>query len=167
MEALELANKTAIFEKLAGLRVINETIRCNDLIELVSTAISRDKRLINSYSSEQMVTRLVSTNGVLRSCRMFTVAGIERYVHEGRLYSYKNVCKYFGLTPINPLIGQLRKCMVGDQYNTKKVLKWLFDRRKQASELDTIISRDKLLTWLAPYKADLNCDKFTVLTEQS
>lgn len=165
MDDLQLANKTDVFEKLANLVVVRETIRCNDLIDAISTSVSRDKRLINNYTPEQMIKHDVQVGNTLRSCRMFTMEGIKRYVHEGKIYSYKNVCEYFGLSPIDPLIAEMDKCKVpgSETFMTKKMLKWLFDKRKQTKELKSTVSLDKLRQWLVPYKNQINSDKYKLL----
>jgi hypothetical protein len=149
MEDFALINKEAIFDKLSSLRVFEETIKCNDLIDAISTAISRDKRIISKYTVDEMITMKVDVKGTLRNCRMFTDIGIARYIQEGKIYAYENVCEYFGVEPRNPYDKQVDDCLDEEGvFDTKKILNWLYGRRKQDRSMGLKITVDKLIKWL-------------------
>jgi len=150
MQKLKNINRDAIFEKLANLKVIENTIQCNALINAISTAVSRDKKLINNYSQNEVIVSLIKTdNNKLRYCRMFTVDGIKRYVHEGKIYSYLNVCEYFGIKPIDKLAVELKKCMTDNGlFITIKILRWLFETQKRTTKLPKKTSYEKLIEWI-------------------
>jgi len=166
MDELKEANKDAIYEKLANLRVVEETIRCNDLIEAISTSVSRDKRLINTYKPNELCRRKVIVGNTLRNCRMFTLAGIHRYIQEGKIYSYENVCEYFGLEPADPLLDEMYACLnEQDLFITKKILKWLFGKRKQCKELGITVDHVTLLDWMANYVDEIPAEKYKLVSE--
>jgi hypothetical protein len=166
MDVLIIANRDAIFKKLARLRVVEESICCNDLIDAISTSVSRDKRLINSYNISEMTRRKIMVHGTLRMCRMFTMAGIARYIQEGKVYGYENVCEYFGIVPINPLLTEMYNCLnKKDLFITQKVLKWVFGKRKQTNELGVTVSHLELVEWLKNYTDKIADDKYKLITE--
>jgi hypothetical protein len=144
MDKLLSINKSAISNKLDKVKRIkykngNTLYSCNDMIEFLSESKSRDKRLINDYTKEQVVVRNIDVSGVLRACRFFTILGIERYLNEGKIYSYSNACAYFFIPVKNKKHEQysleLTKCQVGNKYDTKKLLRWLFEKRKSIKSL--------------------------------
>jgi nitrite reductase/ring-hydroxylating ferredoxin subunit len=149
MEDLALINKEAIFDKLSSLKIFEETIRCSDLIDAISISISRDKRIISKYTLDEMIIMKVDVEGTLRNCRMFTDIGIARYIQEGKIYAYENVCEYFGVETVNPYDEQVVKCLDGEGvFNTKKILNWLYGRRKKDKSAGLSMTFDKLIEWL-------------------
>lgn len=166
MDKLSELNRNAIFEKLSNLPVIENTIRCNDLIDAISTAKERDKRLINNYTKEEMITMKVLVNGKIKNCRMFTELGIARYVQEGKIYSYENVCQYFEIPIKNPFDQEIKKCFEGKQFNTKKILKWLYEKRKQDKNLPELIEPKQFVIWLKQVKKSAKKSDMNQLKKQ-
>lgn len=125
-------------------------ISCNDLINLVSLMPVRDKRLINKFnrSTEVQTADLKLSVGV-RKCRAFTVDGIKRYLNEGRIKSYENVCAFFGVTPKDMLAEELEnKKLPGNKFNTDWILRWLFGKRKKAQILGKTALATDIAAWL-------------------
>lgn len=151
-------NKKTIFDKLDKIPVYDGYIKCNDLFDAISTAIIRDKRLINSYNGEdskysEVVRKMIPVGKTKRKCRCFTTRGIARYIHEGKLINYKTVCEYYGVEPIDREIEILRKMLIKDDvFDTKKILKWLFGKRKQIKQLGKTININVLCIWLNKYE---------------
>ena len=141
-------------------------IQCNEIINAISTSVARDKRIINGYSKDEMVTQKIKVNGVLRNCRMFTIQGIERYIQEGNIYSYENVCEYFGVDTLDPKNKEIIKYMdKKNKFITKKILKWLFGKRKQDKSLGKSIKYDELVEWMKDYEDDIDDDKYKFVME--
>lgn len=151
-------NKKTIFDKLDKIPVYDGYIKCNDLFDAISTAIIRDKRLINSYNGEdskysEVVRKMIPVGKTKRKCRCFTTRGIARYIHEGKLINYKTVCEYYRVEPIDREIEILRKMLIKDDvFDTKKILKWLFGKRKQIKQLGKTININVLCIWLNKYE---------------
>ena len=127
--------------------------KCNDIITAISNSVERDKRLINEYEQDEIIVRSTRTNGTLRKCRFFTVKGLERYVHEGKIYSYVNVCEYFNFIPKDKQHDKWKeevdKCRQANEFITKKILKWVCEKRKIAKELGNVVNATALIKWLA------------------
>lgn len=145
-------NKQELFKQLNSLTKFNNMYRCNDIIELVSQSVARDKRLISDYNKEDEITCCkVPVDGVIRLCRFFTRKGLTRYIHDGKLYNYKNVCCYFEITPKNKSVKFIQRCVSSNNplmFDKKKILKWLFSRRKATKRLPDQVSYAELSTWL-------------------
>lgn len=125
----------------------------DDIIDILSEKKIRDTRLINNFTEDEIVVIGVKTK-VLRLRRFFTLKGIKRYLLEGKLFNVDNAYKYFNLENKNLeilIMRQIEKCVVNKKeltFNTKKTLKWLFEKRKQISAFDEIIDCRILLDWL-------------------
>jgi hypothetical protein len=146
------------------------------VIEALSEAKIRDKRLINDYTSEEIVVRKVPTGNSTKQCRCFTTQGISRYVHEGRIYSYRNVCEYFALEPRDRIEEDFWKHMVlGDSVTIdektneftptaqtviqkKEFLRWIFDKRKLLSAMPDELTLEEAARFIEKYP-DINEEK--------
>jgi hypothetical protein len=155
MNKMKEINRMVVYSKLDNIHIYHNHIRCNDIIETLSEAKSRDKRLINDWGETEIIIRSVDVDGTLRKCRMFTPLGVIKYVHVGKIYSYVNVCNYFKTEPINKKNLELLKCMNKDKiFETKKILKWLFERRKQTKTLGKTVELNQLKKWINDYEFD-------------
>lgn len=149
-------NKKGIFDKLSKIRTIkiNQLVYylCNDVIDILSESPVRDKRLINDYESDEVVIRKKYINNVLRECRFFTIKGIERYLYEGKVFNYKNACDYFGVNVKNKQYekwkADIDKILISGVFQTKTILKWLYEKRKSIKTLGEQISTSDLIKWL-------------------
>jgi hypothetical protein len=147
-DLLEL-NKQGLFEDLDELTRINNTdIKCNDLIELLSTAQVRDKRLINKYSDDEIYTKMIKTGKYKRKCRIFTPKGIERYLHEGKLFNYENTCAYFSVKPKDKELKIVKQLVKDGEVLIKKTLKWLYGKRKSIKWLGDTQPIEEFISWL-------------------
>ena len=88
-------NKTGLHSKLKKAVVIDGCYKANDIIGVLSNNIERDKRLINDYEEDEVVVKKTKCGHYMRSARFFTQKGIERYLSEGKLFSYENACLFF------------------------------------------------------------------------
>lgn len=142
---LEL-NKTTLHNKIAQVQNIKSNLyAANDLIDVLSTQKERDKRMINDYSEDEVTLRIVRRDGLLRKIRFFTLAGIARYLTEGKIYAYRDACAYFNTTPID-----LEEKSIADEllamktstgtYKTTQLLKWLFGKRKMCKALGEYVT---------------------------
>jgi hypothetical protein len=153
LDAYEL-NQQVLFSKLDRIpKIDNVYVRCNDLIDVVSDAKIRDKRLINDYGSDLVIIKKIKVKGVLRECRCFTRMGLETYIHNGKLYDYKNVCAYYQVTMKDFIADELKSLVVEEEddevyFNTKQILKWLFEKRKSDKSLGDKISMTDLREWI-------------------
>ena len=139
-ETLLDINRRAIHAKLD--RVYKKKIGentyylANGLISSVSEAIARDKRLINNYTDHEVIILMHQS----KNCRFLTESGVKRYIHDGKIYSYANVCSYFGIAPQDKKelekIAKFNKCKDGDRYVTSMILKFIYGKRKQISGLN-------------------------------
>lgn len=157
MDHLLAVNKQAINKKLDAVKRVNDNscilYNCNDIIDALSDAKVRDKRLINDYGKEYVLVRSIKIKNVSRACRFFTLKGIERYLNEGKIYSYKNACEYFSISDRNKQHDkykeQLEKCKESEEYyNTKKILKWLYEKRKSIKALGETTTIKNLLEYI-------------------
>ena len=160
-------NRLAIFAKLDKVRKkeIKATVYylCNDVIDAISDAKPRDKRIINEYSDDEVTTFNCNIDGMIRVCRFFSYKGICRYVHTGHVYSYVNVCKYFKLEPIDKKDLAMKKevemCKEDGVYITKKILQWICDKRKSDKTLGDKVDKAALLEWIKLNSDSVNQDK--------
>lgn len=172
MDALLELNKQGLFSRLAKVRHTDEFYVANELIDVLSERKERDKRLVNDYSKDEIQTCKIRRPSGLKTVRMLTKKGIERYLHEGKLFDYKNACSYFSVTPVDKttlaFTEELRSFMTSEDdagtYNTKKILKWLFDKRKSCVVLgnDTTIEN---VVKIFGSRQDANQDKLRFLKE--
>ncbi len=179
MNDLLALNQKAIFDKIKQIRQIqNKYFVCNDFIDRLSETPGRDKALINTYTGNEIILFKLKRRGGLRVVRCFTLAGINKFIHEGNLYSYTNVCKYFNVEPLDKKkikeLDTLKKCLVIEQqhnvdpsqqnqivdpmphpinpsqqsYNVKKLLRWTFQKRKSVVSLGQEIKLFEYIRWL-------------------
>ncbi len=145
-------NKATLFKKLDLVRKVQTTYMANDLIDVVSESPARDKRMINNYLDDEIMNRRIECKGYLRITRFFTMKGIARYVLEGKLFNYKNVCEYFKIPVIDLNKKKLKEELVSmqleDAYDVKKVLKWLFEKRKSVKSLGEYAGILDIYKWL-------------------
>lgn len=162
MNELIQLNKNAIYDKLKNVHKIADNYVANDLIDAVSTHKERDKKLINGWGEDEVFIQKTVRGNSMRLVRLFTMKGIARYLQEGKVYSYENLCKYFNIQPIDKELEKLKKELNnikagngdnikdgdGDTYQTNKILKWLFESRVQAKSLGSHTTKEKLTEWL-------------------
>lgn len=152
IESLLDYNKQVLHEKIRNVKIIRNTYRANDLIDVLSSAPDRDKRLISCYENDEVLIRRTQCKGVLRMTRFLTLKGITRYLHEGKVFSYKNACSYFHVEPRDlekeKLQKELQLYKIDDKYNTKKILRWLFEKRKSAKLLGDICTINQLVEYI-------------------
>lgn len=153
MEALLELNKQGLHTRLAKVQHVKDLYVASDLIDTLSNQKERDRRLINDYSEDELKTYKIQRPGGLKTVRMLTKKGIERYLHEGKLFDYNNACSYFSVIPIDKVkqgyIADLESFLSNTnttkkdnvkkdtikKYDTKKLLKWLFGKRKMCKAL--------------------------------
>ena len=153
IESLLDYNKQALYDKIRSVKVIRNTYRANDLIDVLSSAPDRDKRIIADYEKDEVLIRRTQCKGVLRMTRFFTLKGVTRYLHEGKVFSYKNACSFFGITPKDLEKEKLEKELANykeedGNYNTKRLLRWLFEKRKSAKVLGESCSIEKIIEFV-------------------
>jgi hypothetical protein len=137
---LEL-NKNVLHDKLSKLKKYNDLYVAKDLIDILSDQKERDTRVINEFTDEEIKVHTVRRKSGLKSVRLFTAKGIERYLHEGKLFDYQNACSYFNV-PAKDKVAESYSAFLSEiydsttkKYNTKKILKWLFEKRKMCKSL--------------------------------
>ena len=156
LDSILLYNYKAIEKKLFNLKKYrNNCIRCNDFIETFSTSISRDKRIINGWDAEYLIVDKILLNGRFNKCRLFTPKGLIKYIHAGHVYCYETLCALHKTKPIDPNIQYLQRiAQIKDgepAFKTSIILKWIFGKRKQDSQLSRFITISKLLEYLKKY----------------
>jgi nitrite reductase/ring-hydroxylating ferredoxin subunit len=161
MDAILEFNRNGLSEKINNLNIVDECYPANDLIEILSNAKERDKKLINGYSETEVIIKKVERNKLIRSVRYFTKSGVARYLHEGKLFNYKNACAHFGVIPIDLDIVEYKKQLaryetVDGRYKVAPVLKWLYGKRKSCKALGEIATKEEILEFVS--KADTNAD---------
>lgn len=143
-------NKTALHTKLKNqVQKIGDLHVTNDIIDALSNQKERDRRLVNDYTEDEIKTYTIKRTSGLKSVRMFTKKGLERYVHEGKLYDYANACRYFNIPPINQQTIEYNKFLESiesdKKYKTNSLLKWLFGKRKMCKALGEYCTIDEIL----------------------
>jgi hypothetical protein len=157
MEKLIELNKSHISAKLDAAKHLDDYV-ANDVIVAVSSSIERDKRIINDFGKDELYVKSIVRNGLCRSVRLFTKKGIERYVKIGKIFDYKNVCKYFDIVPEDKEKAEFQQQLErikkkGELYYTSHILKWLFEKRKQNKILGEYCSITSILFYYSknPY----------------
>jgi hypothetical protein len=169
-------NVTSLHNKIAAVKNIRGTYRANDLIDVVSESPERDKRLINSYATDEVMIRRIKCKGYLRTTRFFTKKGIARYVVEGKLFNYKNVCAFFGIEPrdlerekLEQELADLQDDDDPNLYDVKKVLRWLFEKRKSNKALGEHADLVAIYGWINTLDDDekdiINATKLAIISE--
>lgn len=152
MNELKQLNRDAIHEKLKTVHKIVDNYVANDLIDAISTHKERDKRMINNWEDDEVFIQKTVRGTSMRLVRLFTLKGIARYLREGKVYSYENLCDYFNVQAIDKELEQFKKELEtiknDDTYHTNKILKWLFESRVQAKALGAYTTKEKLSKWL-------------------
>ena len=140
-QSLLQANKLALFAKLDTVQKINDLYVANDVIDVLSGQPTRDKRIISTYSEEEVKIFTVKRATGLKALRFFTKQGLVRYLHEGKITSYVNACDYFGVAPLDKKSIEFAKYLSAiydpdvNKYKTSIILRWLFNKRKMCKEL--------------------------------
>ncbi len=155
MEALLAHNKKALFAKLDAVPRIDDNICAVDLIKAVSDRVECDRRYIHKFTPDQML--------VLKNKRYLTVEGTKRYIHEGHLFAYATVCEYFKVEPVLPYKEELAGLKKEGGYDTKRILRWLYDRRKYSSKLDPCITLKELVLFATNVAPDCNGEKLAYI----
>ena len=156
MDKLHEINYLAIAEDLDTIEpVIGDDIRCDDLINLVSASIESDKRLINSFTKLEVYTDFIEVGNVLRRCRIFTPAGVCRYISEGKISGYRYVCEYYSIEAEDKVLKKLNSYIINNHFITSKILKWLFQKRKRFKCFGKTVSVKNLIEWVKSYNGDM------------
>ena len=144
MESLLLLNKQATFAKLQNIQCVNGLYVANDIIDVLSDQRNTDRTMLNSYTEDEIRVYKIHRKSGTRLVRLFTIKGLARYLHEGKIYAYETACEYFGVQPIDRAkaryeveLSSMRCTKICDttKYDTKKILKWLFNKRKSCKAL--------------------------------
>ena len=152
MEAFLELNKQVLHTRITTVQHVKDLYVASDLIDVLSNQKERDRRIINDYAEDEIKIYKIQRPGGLKTVRMFTKKGIERYLHEGKLYDYQNACSYFSVIPVdkvrqgyqtdlesfsinNNSDATQEKKYGTKKYDTKKLLKWLFGKRKMCKSL--------------------------------
>ena len=146
-------NKQAIYAKLSHINT--KTYKditlylANDIIKAISTSIYRDKHLINTY--DKKLIHVLLHEGKYR--RYLTLEGVKKYIHEGKIYSYENVCSYFKELPRDKQrdknVNYINKCIVSMEpitFKTSLILKFIYGRRKKLQHLHDTCTKDDLIS---------------------
>lgn len=152
LDDLIAENKAALFERLDSVKKIKECWIAKELIEIISNSIERDRRLINDFDADEINTALCPERK--KHVRVLTKKGVERLVHNGKLFDYQTVCEYFKITPqdkdFDSFVDEFKKCAVSSGKNTglfktSRILKLLFKKRKFCKKLGAYTTIDKIL----------------------
>ena len=143
-------NRKELFRKINKIKVRFGGVRkCDDVIKALSSSVVSDKRLINGYTKAEVKLIGIQGKSGLRICRAFTNKGIRRYIHEGKIIDYQNACAYFGEKPLDKELEKVRKYLGNDsKFNTRQILKWAYEKRKQDKTLGVRISCEELIEYL-------------------
>ena len=163
MDRLHEINYLAIANELDEIKtVVGENVRCDDLINIVSSSVESDKRLISDFTELEVYTDFIEVKNVLRKCRIFTPAGIKRYILEGKISGYQYVCRYYSIDAEDKVLKQLNSYLSNGYFTTSKILKWLFQKRKRFRRFDKLVSVEDLVEWVNEYEMDdmVNKDVF-------
>lgn len=156
-------NKYCLYKKLESVEKNENCYKANELINILSINKERDKKLIGNYNKNEVVIKKTNCYGYNRNTRFLTQKGIARYLHEGKIFSYENACKYFNVKPkdldVEKWNLQLEKLKTDDEkdmnkYKTNLLLKWLFEKRKSCKNLGTVVSIESLLEWISNSKLE-------------
>jgi hypothetical protein len=175
MDKLLDYNRQALFEKLRQVQVIDGTYKVNDIIDCLSSNKERDRRYVNKFEEDEIVIKNIKSKGYIRKVRFFTIRGIERYLNEGKVFSYKNACEFFKIAPRDLVeekeLDLLKTMYDSDIFQTKQILKWIFEKRKQIKKLGETCTIAELLEVLEEYDIDAHklqlLKKFQTLTVDS
>ncbi len=152
--SLKKVNRDAIYDRLDNLKRVDGCLKCNDVFNALSSSITRDKRLINDYTEDEVVLKYDLVNKRSVKSRYFTPEGMSRYIHEGKIICYEIVCEYFDINPIDKDIETIMGFMINDKtFETKLILKWLFGKKKSVKVLKTYVNIEILAVWLSNYKS--------------
>lgn len=166
MDDLIELNRLGLENKINQLEQCDGLYPANDLIDVLSDAKERDKRYINNFTSDELVTKSVKRGKFTRTVRYFTEQGLVRYIHEGKLFSYANVCKIFNIQAINKNAGEWQKLLdksmnASGEYKVSIVLKWIFGKRKACASLGEYATKEEIVNFAEEFDtADKDKIKF-------
>ena len=142
-------NKSALYDRLKKVQKIKELWVANDIIDTLSNQKERDRRLISDFTNDEIKTFIVKRISGLKCVRLFTIAGLTKYLHEGKIYDYTNACEYFNIIPIDFSAKKyeifLRSIEKDKKYRTTSLLKWLFGKRKMCKILSDYCTISEVL----------------------
>ena len=154
-------NRNYLKDSISTLDIIDNCYPANDLIDILSDSKERDKRLISDFKHDELIIKKVNridikNQKVKRNIRYLTVKGVERYLTEGKIFSYKNACDIFGFTLIDKQHIEwdlyISKCKnETGEFNVNMILKWLFDKRKSCRHLGKYATIEEIITFAEPY----------------
>lgn len=170
-------NKLALVKKIQTIqthKVSDDLLyACTDVINALSNSIIRDLRYINDFSTDEIkvIQVLRVKTSKLVKLRFFTKVGLTRYLHEGKVYSYKLACEYFSVQTIDltslahaKTIAKFRNS--DNLYNVNQTLKWIFEKRKSCKSLNTFATNIDIINFVKKIlknesKNDSELSKFT------
>ena len=162
-------NRKAIFDKLDRVTIIESDGKklyiANDIIDAISELKIRDKRLINDWTEEYIkIVKYAKPNDQIRTYRVFTKEGITKYLAEGKIYSYKNACEYFGISftnkQYNTWENDLNKFQLTDgNHDLRKILRWIYEKKKSCERFPDEISWTDLIKKIENSNTDYNTEK--------
>lgn len=139
--------------------IINEQIKTiykmSDLINITSSAKNRDYHLMIKHG--KYITHDVLINNAVRSCCFLDIEGIKFYLYHGKVSNYTDTCSYFDIPCINLNYLKYDKELENmqnedkasvlnkDVYETSKILRWLFGKRKSNQSLGQYTDIRKLI----------------------
>jgi hypothetical protein len=140
-------NRDAMFAKLNTLKIIQldqntRLIPCSAFIDMVSSATSRDKRIISDFTESEMI--------LYDRKRHFTHAGILKFMNVGHFINYINTCEWLKITP-DPHYTynkELKKMLRDNLYVTASLCKFLFSKRKGITSLSPLCTLQEFLNAL-------------------
>lgn len=168
-------NRKAIFDKLDTVIVIKpdqsdaKLYLVNDVIDAISELKVRDKRLVNDWSDDYIgLVKYAKPGDQMRTYRAFTQLGITRYLAEGKIYSYKNACEWFGTVPKNKQHevweSDLKKYQLADgSHDLRKILRWVYEKKKSCERFPDEITWRQLIKRIEDGSAEYNTDKLNWL----
>lgn len=161
-ETLINERKQHMFDKLDKIYrvniIFNEQIKTiykmADLINLTSYSKHRDYNLMLKYSN--CISHDILINNAIRTCCFLDIEGIKFYLYNGKVSNYIDACKYFNIPCINlkylKYDKELENIQNGSsdslnksQYETNKILRWLFNKRKSNQSLGNYTNIRKLI----------------------
>lgn len=147
MDNLVKDNEKMIFAKLDNLNKYQNMYICCEVLKLLSQSINSDKVMISSWDANHVIVKEFKL-GTIRKRRVFRKKGFRRYLSEGNIRWKPTVFKYFGLNEKDPDQEYLEKHLIDGKFNTKLILKWIFQKRKQCKALGNNVALMTLIEWL-------------------
>lgn len=146
--------------------------RCADVMKIANC----HKQL--KPNNDLIVKQNLIINNAIRSCLYFTREGLAKFLHENDVRKYEDMCQYFGIVAVNKQwykwdaqLDKFAVCVDGcKKYDTKLLLRWLFDKRKsikilgEHTTIETLMKTlsEEELTVIDEFKKDYMESKITI-----